>query len=77
MSVAVERLETENIIVVSYTAPFKGEDVITANENVGVLKQQIKGDIYRIADLSGISIPWVELLTALQGSNPTQRRDAA
>ncbi|MDX1994464.1 MAG: hypothetical protein SF029_18925 [bacterium] len=66
MSVNAERLFNEAIIVVTYTPPFKGEDVITANQKVSEIAAEINGEIYRIADMRNVQIPWPELLTALQ-----------
>jgi hypothetical protein len=66
MSVNAKRLPNEGIIVITYAAPFKGEDVITANQKVSEIAAEIKGEIYRIADMRNVHIPWSELLTALQ-----------
>lgn len=67
MSVSVKKLPGEPIVIVTYTMPFKGkDDVNAANAGVADLITRVEGDLYRIADLSTVTIEWNELIRALQ-----------
>ncbi|MEM6528960.1 MAG: hypothetical protein AAF653_11750, partial [Chloroflexota bacterium] len=56
---AVQRLDNENIVIVTYSAPFKpGTDIAQAQEQIAALLPDVKGTLYRIDDLSQSGMDW-------------------
>lgn len=66
MSIEAKKLDNEPIIIMSFTPPLNlKEDIQKANEDAAKLSKEIKGDIYRIEDVSQIEINFGNLVEAM------------